>query len=87
MSLQYVKKNKKKKKKKEALMLPWNLILADSISYIDCTKLRGHIQLKLAPNDTPQLLLSNELGVGLGMTVAGIQDHLETLILEKSRFL
>ena len=63
-------------------MLPWNLILADSISYIDCTKMRGHIQLKLAPNDTSQLLLSNELGVGLGMTVAGSQDHLETLILK-----
>ena len=69
-------KKQEKEEKKDASMLPRNLILADSISNIDCTKMRGRIQLKLAPNNTPQFLLLNELGFGLGFMVAGRQDHL-----------
>jgi hypothetical protein len=69
-------KKTRKRREKRCFEIPWNLVLADSISNIDCTKMRGRIQLKLAPNDTPQFLLLNELGFGLGFIVAGRQDHM-----------
>ena len=70
-----MKKTRKRREKRSFDAVAGNLVLADSISNIDCTKMRERIQLKLAPNDTPQFLLLNELGVGLGIKVAGRQDH------------
>lgn len=51
------RRKQEKKEKREALRSPWNLILAVSDSNINCTKMRGRIQLKPALNDTPQFLL------------------------------